>query len=274
MSIGTNVTAADPGEGISRAVVQVQPVGLQPVVTIVPDHQVQVAIPIHVPQGHGSGRVGIVGDVTAADPGEGIGCAVVQKQLVVAAIVPGHQVQVAIPVHVAQGYRTGTIETASIDLLGRTNQAILICLIEEDAKLKLITWISTCCCRNDIRGIPSARRRGNGHLRGCGEGQAVQIFVKLAQDGVGLGLVGLQLGQDAAGDSGLLGDEARRHAQVCLEGMFYAAEVVQRVGLGLAVEFGGNRDRQRTLGVDSLAEVVAHRGGVYQRGARQDVSLT
>ncbi len=98
VSVGADVAATHPAEGAGRAVVQVQPVGL----IIVPGHQVEVAVPVHIAQRHGVCIVDIRADVAAAHPAEGVGRAVVQVQPVGLILVPGHQVEVAVPVHVPQ----------------------------------------------------------------------------------------------------------------------------------------------------------------------------
>ncbi len=105
MRVVSHVTAADPVEGVGGAIVEVQTGDLMGV----PGDQVQVAVAVHVPQRHLAGGVRIVGDVTAADPVEGVGCAVVQVQPVGIIPVTGDYVQVAVAVHVPQRHRLGIV---------------------------------------------------------------------------------------------------------------------------------------------------------------------
>ena len=103
--IGCHIHAAHAIEGISRAVVQIQTIGL----IVIASNQVQVAVAVHVVQGYREGAAGIGCHIHTAHAIEGVSRTVVQVQAVGLAAVPGNQVQVAVAIHVTQSQVSGGV---------------------------------------------------------------------------------------------------------------------------------------------------------------------
>ena len=107
--VTADVRAHNPVERVCFTIVFIQAGGL----TIIACQQIQITVPVYIPQGNRGGIVPITADVRTRHPAEWVYRTVVMVQAVGLALIPCHHVQVAIPIHIPQGNRVGFVRIAA-----------------------------------------------------------------------------------------------------------------------------------------------------------------